>query len=43
MILSSFDDGHKNRHFPIPNHEQQPQGLRNANQAKTDSYCLDRR
>src|SRR5262249_3636939 len=24
-------------------HEQQPQGLRNAKQAKTDSYCLDRR
>src|SRR5262249_26047487 len=29
--------------FPMKNHEQQPQGLRNANQAKTDSYCLDRR
>jgi hypothetical protein len=24
-------------------HEQQPQSLRNANQAETDSYCLDRR
>jgi len=23
-------------------HEQQPQSLRNANQAETDSYCLDR-
>ena len=23
--------------------EQQPQGLRKANQGKTDSYCLDRR
>jgi hypothetical protein len=30
------------RHFPIPNQEQQPQGLRKANQDKTDSYCLDR-
>jgi hypothetical protein len=32
MILSSFDDVQKNRHFPIKNHEQQPQGLRKANQ-----------
>ena len=32
-----------NEVYLVPNQEQQPQGLRKANQDKTDNYCLDRR